>query len=224
METHSSILQQVLQPGHCHRTVTRVLPLHHILHFLHPLLCLLHIREKLKEEGGEGGEGIWTGLTASGSGHRWGTYLEVGCILFQVGFDAAAELKDPAPLSLQGSGEGLRRRTKSEDQNRTEAEPPVLLTEGGGSHLDGLPGRMSVSQQLVSGGLHRVDLLLSKLQLPHQTLQHRTNNQNQNLGFRTAEGSDASKHVQHRVAFFLGGHVGVALAPVVVDLLLLLLV
>lgn len=37
-------------------------------------------------------------------------HLEVGRVLFQVGFDAAAQLEDPTPLSLQSCSEGLRRK------------------------------------------------------------------------------------------------------------------
>lgn len=36
-------------------------------------------------------------------------YLEVGSVLFQVGFNAAAQLQNPTPLSLQSCSEGLRR-------------------------------------------------------------------------------------------------------------------
>lgn len=37
------------------------------------------------------------------------SYLVVGSVLFQVGFNAAAQLEDPTPLSLQSCSKGLRR-------------------------------------------------------------------------------------------------------------------
>lgn len=40
-----------------------------------------------------------------------GVYLEVGSVFLQVCLNAAAELEDPAPLSLQRCSEGLKRRT-----------------------------------------------------------------------------------------------------------------
>lgn len=46
------------------------------------------------------------------------------------------------------------------------------------SYLDSFPGRVSVSQQFVSCGLDTVHLLLPELQLSHQTLLHKNNNQN----------------------------------------------
>lgn len=40
---------------------------------------------------------------------RQPTHLKVGGVLFQVCFDAAAQLEDPAPLGLQCRREGLER-------------------------------------------------------------------------------------------------------------------
>lgn len=34
-------------------------------------------------------------------------YLVVGCVFFEMSLNTAAQLQYPAPLSLQGSGEGL---------------------------------------------------------------------------------------------------------------------
>lgn len=34
-------------------------------------------------------------------------YLVVGCVFFEMSLNTAAQLEDPAPLSLQGSCEGL---------------------------------------------------------------------------------------------------------------------
>lgn len=45
------------------------------------------------------------------------------------------------------------------------------------SHLDGLLGWVSVPQQFVSCGLDTVHFLLPELQLSHQTLLHRNDNQ-----------------------------------------------
>lgn len=39
-------------------------------------------------------------------------YLEVGSVLFQVGFNAAAQLQNPTPLSLQSCSEGLRSKSR----------------------------------------------------------------------------------------------------------------
>lgn len=36
------------------------------------------------------------------------SYLVVGCVFFEMSLNAAAQLEDPAPLSLQGSCEGLQ--------------------------------------------------------------------------------------------------------------------
>lgn len=35
------------------------------------------------------------------------SYLVVGCVFFEMSLNTAAQLEDPAPLSLQGSCEGL---------------------------------------------------------------------------------------------------------------------
>ncbi len=40
-------------------------------------------------------------------------YLVVGCVFFEMSLDTAAQLEDPAPLSLQGSSEGLQETKKT---------------------------------------------------------------------------------------------------------------
>lgn len=40
-------------------------------------------------------------------------YLVVGCVFFEMSLDTAAQLEDPAPLSLQGSCEGLQETKKT---------------------------------------------------------------------------------------------------------------
>ena len=44
--------------------------------------------------------------------HSSWTYLEVRCVLFHVGFNTAAQLKDPTPLGLQGCSESLEDRRR----------------------------------------------------------------------------------------------------------------
>lgn len=91
------------------------------------------------------------------------------------------------------------------------------------SDLNRRSGWVSVSQQLVSCGLDVVHLLLSELQLSHQTLPAQKNRQSPSCCRRHNHERRAWK-LFYRVVVFLRGHVAVSFAPVVVDLLLLLVV
>lgn len=112
--THHSILQQVLQTCGCGGAITAVFLFHVLLHFLHLVLSVFHVGKELQ---GNGGAKIYsllyeyqqvdsclrfmfTSITIS--------YLVVGCVFFEMSLSAAAQLEDPAPLSLQGSCEGLQ--------------------------------------------------------------------------------------------------------------------
>lgn len=88
-------------------------------------------------------------------------------------------------------------------------------------YLDRDPGRVSVPQQLVSRDLDTVHPLLPELQIPHQPLTRQATTISVTLVLRSAVGSPRRPY---RVVVLLGRHVGVALAPVVVDLLFLFVV
>lgn len=96
-------------------------------------------------------------------------------------------------------------------------------------YLNGLPGRVSVPQQPVSCGLDSVHLLLPQLQLSHQPLRPRQSQSQSQRRHHHRKTATATRHhtgaaAAYRVVLFLGCHVGVSFAPVVVDLLFLLVV
>lgn len=105
-------------------------------------------------------------------------YLEVGSVLFQVGFNAAAQLQNPTPLSLQSCSEGLRRDSDDAKVQRITlnltTKQMAFLQVGAATDLNRRSGWVSISQQLVSCGLDVVHLLLPELQLSHQTLPAKT--------------------------------------------------
>lgn len=51
-------------------------------------------------------------------------YLEVAAVLLQVSLNAAAQLQQPAPLSLQGCLEGLQGEAKQSGRGRQQREEP----------------------------------------------------------------------------------------------------
>lgn len=102
------------------------------------------------------------------------------------------------------------------------------------SYLNSLSAWMTVLNESVSSGLDVIDLLLPKLQLPHQSLRHDQRVTMQTKTHASLNFLGKSQNIKchernclywsYRVVLFLRCHVRVTVTPVKVDLLLLLII
>lgn len=101
--------------------------------------------------------------------------LIVRSVLFEMRLNTAAKLKDPTPLGLQSCGESLGQK-KSTNEKHTNTHKNLHSTAKYPSqtisYLNSLSAWMTVLNESVSSDLDVIDLLLPKLQLPHQSLRH----------------------------------------------------